>query len=311
MLPSSRPSYCLRLLPDRITLSQPRRAWRLAGWKRKWTDATPPFTDTNVLVGTHAVQETAMADEPGPHLAQHSTHQPWQRALQACSPLLAELAAGSQLTVVVSNQWLRYKLLPAMPPMQSHAASLAVARALFMDTYGEAAATWHIALEPLPQGGYQFACALDQSLLEAITAMAAQAGCQLVSVQPAMMHFYNRLCRHLSRDLCGLVQVEAGRIHLALMRDGGWLALSACASHVQDWPQQMLALLQREMVLLGDAPLMSGKLYVNVALAAAHSAAWTALQASLAEMGWQAVPVFSHERSMSKLASPATAWVGG
>jgi hypothetical protein len=266
-----------------------------------------PVTSPADIVGTLTLQDLP----PSSGASVSSSPQPWQRALQASTSLLAELPAGSRLTVVVSNQWLRYKLLPAMPPMQSPSASLAVARALFMETYGEMAAAWHIAMEPLPQGECQFACALDEALLEAITAMATQSGCQLVSVQPAMMHTYNQISPWLGRDMCGLVQVEAGRIHLAMMRDGGWLCLSACASHGQDWPQHLLALLQRETLLLGDRQISSGKLFVHIALASAQTAAWSALQRTLAEMGWQAVPVFSHERPVSQLASPAKAWVGG
>lgn len=299
-------------MPDGVTLSQVPRASRFARWKRKWMDAATPVNNDDGLVGTHTLQEMAIADERSPH-------QPWQRALQACSRMLAELPAGSQLTVVVSNQWLRYQLLPAMPPMQSHSASLAVARALFMETYGEVAATWHMALEPLPQGEHQFACAIDPALLDAIATMATQSGCRLVSVQPAMMHLYNRLCRQLGSDLCGVVQVEAGRIHLALMCNGGWLGLSACASHAQDWPQHLLALLQRETMLLGDGPLLPGKLFVHIALASVDYAAWPALQATLAEIGWQAMPVFSHEpghasdheTSIRKQLAPTEAWEGG
>lgn len=232
----------------------------------------------------------------------------WQAVMPVCQPLLAELPAGSNLSVVVSNQWLRYKLLPAMPPMQSQAASLAIAREMFMETYGDAAGTWRIQLEPLPRGDSQFACAMDQALLEAIASMAEQSGCRLVSVQPAMMQAYNLIYRQ-QRGLSCLVQVEPGRIHLAVLRDGHWLALSACASHAQDWPRHLVALLQRETLRLGDAPQLPGSLFLHAASPISLSSAWPALQGTLAEMGWQAVPIFTHAPASSAATSLTTpAW---
>lgn len=233
---------------------------------------------------------------------------PWQAVMQASQPLLAELPAGSKLTVVVSNQWLRYKLLPAMPPMQSQAASLAIAREMFMETYGDAASQWRIQLAPLPQGDSQFACAMDQALLKAIGSMAEQSGCRLVSVQPAMMQAYNLIYRQ-QRGLSCLVQVEPGRIHLAMLRDGHWLGLSACASQAQDWPRHLVALLQRETLRLGDAPQLPGSLFLHAASSIALSTAWPALQGTLAEMGWQASPIFTHAPAPSAATSFATpAW---
>jgi hypothetical protein len=315
VLPLLRPSYCLTLLPDSVTLTQQRRAWPLARWQRGLTHVVAPIAKSEASIAAHALpdgalDQDAMAAGPSPDRATEQGYQPWHGALQAGLSQLKELPPGSQLTVVLSNQWLRYKLLPAMPPLQSHSASLAIARTWFMETYGEAATTWHIALEPLPQGDQQFACALDQALLTAIRAMATQAGCQLVSVQPAMMHLYNLLYRQLGRALCALVQVEAGRIHLAMMRDGGWLGLSACASQAKDWPQQLLALLQRESLLLGDSVLPTGKLFVHLALPETHAAAWPAFERAASDMGWQAVPVFPQVSSVSVMASPVQAWAG-
>ena len=78
------------------------------------------------------------------------------------------------------------------------------------------------------------------------------------SIQPYLMSGFNSMRHQLGAGVSCLVQVEAGRLTIALMRDGNWQSITATnltnviAKDISaDWSEDLAALISREMLLSG------------------------------------------------------------
>jgi hypothetical protein len=180
---------------------------------------------------------------------------PWSLALEELEKLLMKSQAGFSgrglpITIVLSNQFVRYKIIPAMPPLTTADKILAVASHYFRETYGDIVDDWSIRVNPLPDGDTVIASAVDSSLLAALETMMLEHACKLKSIQPYLMSGFNSICSQIKTLPSCYVQVEAGRLNIALIRGGAWYSVTG-SSAGQDWPEQLSSLIDREMLLAG------------------------------------------------------------
>jgi len=176
---------------------------------------------------------------------------PWAPALAALRDGLAALdGRGGELTVVLSNHFVRYALLPWNEGLAGEAEELAYARHRFAQVYGEAAAqAWDIRVSP-DGGGPQLACAVDAGLIAGLDEAAAAAGRRLRSVQPYLMAAYNRWRRALAGPLTWFVLAEPGRLCLAALQGGRWHDLANLRADA-GWAGALPGLLARQRLLAG------------------------------------------------------------
>jgi len=198
--------------------------------------------------------------------------QPWASALLALENLLtqsdghslnalstnAKLANSLPITLVLSNQWFRYKIIPAMPAFSPADKVMAVANHCFRESYGDSVDSWMIKVNPLPHGDSLLISAVDAELIAAIEMLCKKHQCKLKSIQPYLMSGFNSMRHQLGAGVSCLVQVEAGRLTIALMRDGNWQSITATtvanlsAKDISaDWSEDLAALISREMLLSG------------------------------------------------------------
>jgi hypothetical protein len=195
---------------------------------------------------------------------QHAAHQvqPWAGALLALENLLAQSGGHSPnalpITLVLSNQWLRYKIIPAMPAFSPADKVMAVATHCFRESYGDSVDSWMIRVNPLPHGDSLLISAVDAELVAAIEMLCKKHQCKLKSIQPYLMSGFNAMRHQLGAGVSCLVQVEAGRLTIALMGDGNWQSITATtfdnvrAKDISaDWSEDLAALISREMLLSG------------------------------------------------------------
>lgn len=178
--------------------------------------------------------------------ANHET--PWSAAVDELEKLLQKSAQGLPVHIVLSNQLVRYKIIPALPPFSAEDKVLAVARHGFHETYGDLVDDWAIRVNPVPHGDSIIASAVDMGLLAALENLTQKYAGKLKSIQPYLMSGFNRIRTQIKTLPSCYVQVEAGRLHVALIRDGAWHSLTGCNAG-QDWPQQLSALIAREILL--------------------------------------------------------------
>ncbi|HET7596859.1 MAG TPA: hypothetical protein VFK15_07995 [Burkholderiales bacterium] len=176
----------------------------------------------------------------------------WPAALELMPQLLPQRKRRRlSVTVVLSDRFVRYAVLPWSEVLKTETEWLALARHRFVSVHGGLAEQWQLRVAKAPYGCPRLACAMDVALLaELQKAIGARA--RLVSVQPHLMACYNRLAPGLRRGSCWLVIDEAGRLTVALLEKGVWRAIRH-RRKPDCGPGGLAQLLDRESALLGLA----------------------------------------------------------
>jgi hypothetical protein len=192
--------------------------------------------------------------EVGPN--RRSSDQPfrnWQAAVDALPSALAALKPEkAQVTVILSNHFVRYAVLPWNAALKSADEWLAFARHRLENVHGPAATDWDVRVSATAPQGSRVVSAVDRALLDAVSARVAEGGAALVSVQPHLMAAFNRVHSRLESTTCWLLIDEPGRLTLALIQDGAWHSIRS--RRVEgDWRHQLPEILERESAALALA----------------------------------------------------------
>lgn len=201
---------------------------------------------------------------------------------------LAGLAAdpswrGCDVDVLLSGHFVRYTIVPADEQLVSAAEREACARHLLRQTYGDAADAWCVRLADAAPGRPSVAAAVDAGLLDAVTAACRAGGARLRRLDPYLALIANRLRRELGGPDVWLAVVECGRLCLARLRRGTWLALQQqrLNGRLED---DLPAALARHACAAGEAT-NGGRVYVfapgRESMVWPRDAGWS----------WQQVPV--------------------
>jgi hypothetical protein len=159
---------------------------------------------------------------------------------------LAALSGRVDVTVVLSNHFVRYAVLPDHDGAATPEEELALARFHLTKIHGERVKGWEVRVSE------RLACAIDAALLEGIKkAFTGKGGVKLVSVQPRLMAAYNGARRRIPREGAWLVLAERGRTCLARIAAKGW------ASVHNGWETDAEELLERERSRASGEPLPS------------------------------------------------------
>lgn len=183
-------------------------------------------------------------------LAVSNHAQPWLNAVAELEKLLMKSKRSLAITIVLSNQFVRYNIIPAMPPLTASDKIITVASHCFRENYGDIVDGWLIRVNALPDGDTLIASAVDVALVNALETLSKKYACQLKSIQPYLMSGFNSIRRQVNDQPSCYVQVEAGRISVALTDDGRWQSIAGCGVG-QDWSQACVALITREMLIAG------------------------------------------------------------
>ena len=179
--------------------------------------------------------------------------EPWEGAAAALARLAGEFAkASARVTVVLSNHFARYALVPWSEDLGKADEQTAFARFCFAKIHGERSKDWDLRLSPGDSGSARVASAVDTPLVRAIgSAFSSRA--KLVSVQPYLMSAFNRARTRLATARAWLLLVEPGRTCLARLEQGRWAAVRNSRGD-SSAPQQWAGLLDRERHLAGGDP---------------------------------------------------------
>jgi hypothetical protein len=201
--------------------------------------------------------------------------EPWAGAAAALPALAAELAdLHCDVTVVLSNHFVRYALVPASDTLKSGDEETAFARYCFAKVHGERAKAWEVRLSAADAGSSRLASAIDPGLLAAIRACFPPAGKpRLVSVQPYLMAAFNRSDARRGRHSGWLLLVEPQRACLACIEGGRWTAVRNVKGDY-DAPAQWTELLERERYVAGGSAEADVTVHAPAAAAPAASGAW-------------------------------------
>jgi hypothetical protein len=172
----------------------------------------------------------------------------WRAPVEA----LPEVLAGMQkqeVSVVLADQFVRYALLPWSAALKSEAQWLALARHRLTAIHGPAAAGWDVKLADTGPAAPRLACAVERELIEALAAKFAAANVQLAGVQPFLVAGFNRIRSTIGNGSCWLVVEEPGRLTLALIQHGVWIAIRSRRSD-PTWRASLPEIIERESAFL-------------------------------------------------------------
>jgi hypothetical protein len=156
---------------------------------------------------------------------------------------------GQQLSIVLADSFVRYMLLPFNPALKNEEQWLALARHRLSTVYGAQAAEWEVKLTATAPQGARLACALERSLVEALAQKAVAANVDLVSVQPFLVAAFNQIRDLAGAASCWLVVEEPGRLTLAYLQRGAWIAVRSRRVDSQ-WRVVLPEILERESACL-------------------------------------------------------------
>jgi hypothetical protein len=176
------------------------------------------------------------------------------RAAVAALPEILKSHRNSEARVVLADQFVRYALLPWNEAVKSREQWLALARHRFGALHGAIAAEWDVKVTETSPLGARLACAVDRELIEQLATCFVAAGVQLVAVQPFLVAAFNRIRQTVGNGSCWIVVEEPGRLTLALIQRGAWVAIRSRRSDAR-WMSLLPEILERESAFLGlDQP---------------------------------------------------------
>ena len=158
-----------------------------------------------------------------------------------------QLRRGTQLECVVAGEGVRYRTVPWIDELAAPAQRQLLAEQSFREAYGDIALGWLVREHAPRFGCASLACALDASLIDRLAALAQSRGLKLASVQPSLMHAYNRVCDDIEPGWFWFVCIEGPWTTALLMNSGEPV-------HVRRVPTgdgDLVRLLDREWFTLG------------------------------------------------------------
>ncbi|HEY0666470.1 MAG TPA: hypothetical protein VGD24_10420 [Gallionella sp.] len=173
----------------------------------------------------------------------------------AVNALAAELPALDEdtafATVILSNHFVQYAIVPWSGALRDEAEEAAYARHFFSQLYGSAAGSWELRLSMDRAGVPQLASAVDLGLTGALRGLFDGAGMKLRSIQPGLMAAFNSCRGSLQRRSAWFVLFEAGNLCLCLLQQGR-LASVRTLRPGADWCETLPHLLEREQYLIDE-----------------------------------------------------------
>jgi hypothetical protein len=233
--------------------------------------------------------------------ASDSVHCPWDQTTAALAAGLQEWAGfKADATVILSNHFVRYALVPWSDQINADDELKEFARHCFLKVYGGSAAAWVLRISRDGSGAPMVASAVDDALIETIVRAFDASPLRLLSIQPYLMAAYNQWFQRLRGKTARLVLTEPGRLCLALFRREHWHSVRSvhlgdhlAASSRPTLEAELRPILERESYL---APLPQEDETVPVFIAghpATHPAA--PAQAHFQYLDVPACPGFSPE----------------
>jgi hypothetical protein len=172
----------------------------------------------------------------------------WRAAVDALPKVLGDFR-NHKAGLILADQFVHYALLPWSDTLKTHAQWQGLARHRFAAIHGPVAEEWEVKFAETAPAGPRLACAAERGLIDALADTFNAAGVHLVSVQPFLVTAYNRV-RQDTGGTCWLVVEEPGRLTLAFLQHGLWIAIRSRRVD-ERWRFVLPEIIERESALLG------------------------------------------------------------
>lgn len=154
---------------------------------------------------------------------------PWHAALARLEDILIEPEwKNADVTVVLSNHFMRYACIPRIDKVSKDEEQLALARYRFAHIYGDVAQNWTLRLNTSDDAATHLASAVDTELLAGVRQLLLKNQLDCISIQPYLMASFNQFTKRITKDNVWFAAVESGKLCLALLKGGQWHRVQMC-----------------------------------------------------------------------------------
>lgn len=174
----------------------------------------------------------------------------WQAALQQLEKHLTD-AAGAELSVTVSNHFVRYVALLPQAEIATPEEVNAYAAFRMREVYGERVNSWVLSVSEWTPLSGAVCAAIPRDLMVQLEEMAARCRCKLKEIEPYFASVYDRWQKLLDGNKTYFAVIEAGRICLAVLINGSWHSIRN-QRILHNAAAELLAALDQEAILTGS-----------------------------------------------------------
>lgn len=186
----------------------------------------------------------------------------WSGALNALQLLLhVHSHKRGELTLLLSNQFTRFCLVPWSGHIGTPQELQAYAQICFEGIYGQLDEGWSLRLSPEAAGRTRLAAAMPDALFSQLHSIVAHEGMRLSSVQPYLMAAFNHFRQALGNDDFVFIVAEPQRSNLLQAHAGDWVSVRSVSSDDSD--ASLSALIAREHELKALEQLAFTEVYLH------------------------------------------------
>ncbi len=174
----------------------------------------------------------------------------WQSALQNLENNLTN-AAGTELTITLSNHFVRYVTLPPQAEIATPEEVKSYATFRLREIYAERIDSWSLSISEWNPVNGAICAAIPRDLMTQLEAMAVRHRCKLKEVEPYLASVYDHWRKQLSGDTLFFAVIEAGRICIAILSNGIWQSIRN-QRILHSAADELLAALDQEAIFWGN-----------------------------------------------------------
>ena len=145
----------------------------------------------------------------------------WQPTLESLRQQVAnELWQDANVRVVVSDNWMRYAILPWSIDLTGPEERLSHARLILGKTYGDVADGWSVSLSDNPPRTTTVISAIPTALLEEIQSALSDYKLRMISLQPHLIVAYNTWREKMPKSAAWFASIDEGSLAALHVSDG-------------------------------------------------------------------------------------------
>lgn len=191
-----------------------------------WRDHTAVFVGADAVHAAHYPGRFARSAPRRSRVALVERGNPAQNVAEALREALAGVQARrGDATVIVSNHYVRFALVPDAGKLRNDAERELAARHTLHAVYGDAANGWRVVLDGATGKGAAVAAGIDTALVETVVATLTAAHLRARALRPLFASALDTARRALGNGPAWFGVAEPGRLALAYVERGTWQSL--------------------------------------------------------------------------------------
>lgn len=171
----------------------------------------------------------------------------WELALAQLKQL-TEDGGGAEISILLSNHFVRYGVIPPQSKIETPVELHAYAAFQMREIYGERTAAWSLSTSSWDPGAGAVCAAIEHRLIEQLQELAAEHKMRLQEIEPYLTGAFDHWHNRFDNSRAWFALLEAGRLCLVSLEDGAWRRIS----NQRMWhnaEDELLAALEREALL--------------------------------------------------------------